>query len=311
MSNEPRTFRVGDATVTKIQELALDAFTPESLYPSAHPDVANAAAREFGPGSYDRTTNMVRQSIHTWLVRTPERTILVDTATGNDKELPGVPALNHLNEPFLDRLAAAGTLPEEVDVVLLTHIHADHVGWNTRLVDGRWVPTFPNATHIFSGRERAYAQALAAGDHSDVAIRQAAGLGRMARLPAAGIFEVSMLPVIEAGLTQEIAVDGGQALDNFRYLPTPGHSIDHAAIEFTSGVERALFWGDVLHHPAQVVQPDLHSVFCEFPDAALRSRRWALDYAADTGALVFTTHFAESSAGRVIREDDGFRWRFA
>src|SRR5215467_10241975 len=131
--------RVGDATVIKIPELALDAGEAGVLYPDQanDPTAAVEETRKLWPGSVDPQTGLLRQSIHAWLVRTPTRVILVDTATGNDKNRPNLPILNHLNEPFLDRLKAAGARPEEVDLVLHTHLHVDHVGWNTSKVDGR------------------------------------------------------------------------------------------------------------------------------------------------------------------------------
>jgi glyoxylase-like metal-dependent hydrolase (beta-lactamase superfamily II) len=198
-----------------------------------------------------------------------------------------------------------------VDLVLHTHLHADHVGWNTSKVDGGWVPTFPNARHIFSGRECAYLAALSASDGSDAAIRAEAKLGRMTHLPLSKVYEDSVRPVIDAGLAREIVVDGTEVVEGFSFFPSPGHSIDHACIRFSSRGEYALFWGDVMHHPLQFMKPDWNSVFCEFPDAALKSRRWAMNHAAETDALVFTTHFAESSAGRVSREGDRFAWHFA
>jgi glyoxylase-like metal-dependent hydrolase (beta-lactamase superfamily II) len=311
-----KAHRVGDATVTKITELALDAAEPGNLYPNQI-DVPAAVeeTRALWPGSVDPRTGLLRQSIHTWLVRTPTRVILVDTATGNDKDRPNLPILDHLDGPFLDRLEAAGARPEEVDLVLLTHLHVDHVGWNTRKVDGRWVPTFPNARYVFSGRERAYLAALSASDGSDAAIRAEAKVGTMPHPPMLGIYEGvyedSIRPVMDAGLAREIVVDGTEAVEGFSFLPIPGHSIDHACIRFTSRGEQAFFWGDVMHHPLQFVRPDWNWVFCEFPDAARESRRWSMIHAAETGALVFTTHFAESSVGRVSREGDRLAWHFA
>jgi glyoxylase-like metal-dependent hydrolase (beta-lactamase superfamily II) len=263
----------------------------------------------------DLRTSLLRQSIHTWLVRTPTQVILVDTGAGNDKDRPNLPLMNHLNEPFLDRLKAAGVRPEDVNLVLHTHLHVDHVGWNTKKVDGRWVPTFPNARYLFSGRERAYLAALSAADGSDAAIRAEAKLGPRPHPPLRGIYEGvyedSVLPVIDAGLAREIVVDGTEVAEDISFLPIPGHSIDHACIRFSSRGEQALFWGDVMHHPLQVVRPDCNSKFCEFPDAARESRRWAMDRAAETNALVFTTHFADSSVGRVSREGDRLAWHFA
>ena len=139
MEQEITIHRVGDATVIKIPELALDGVEAGVLYPDQanDPTAVVEEARKLGPGSVNPLTGLLRQSIHAWLVRTPTRVVLVDTATGNDKDRPGMPNLNHLNGPFLDRLKAAGARPEEVDLVLHTHLHADHVGWNTRKVDGR------------------------------------------------------------------------------------------------------------------------------------------------------------------------------
>ena len=177
------TYRVGDATITKIFEIGLDAVEGEFLFPGIDPASIARERGRFGPGSVDPRTGALRLSIHSWLVRTPERVVLIDTATGNDKERPGAAVLHRLNEPFLDRLRAAGVAPDDVDLVLMTHLHADNVGWNTSLAGDRWVPVFPNALHVFSGRELAYLAALSAGDGSDAAIRDAASLGPMLHPP--------------------------------------------------------------------------------------------------------------------------------
>jgi glyoxylase-like metal-dependent hydrolase (beta-lactamase superfamily II) len=311
-----KAHRVGDATVVKIAELALDTSDPGFFYPGqANVLTAVEETRQLWPGSVDSQTGLLRQSIHAWLVRTPTRTILIDTGAGNDKDRPNVPSFNNLHGPFLDRLKEAGVCPEEVDLVLLTHLHVDHVGWNTRKVDGRWTPTFSNARYIFSGRERAYLAALSASDGSDAAIRAEAKLGAMPHPPLLGIYEGiyedSIRPVIDARLAREIVVDGKEVVEGFSFLPVPGHSIDHACIRFESRGEQALFWGDVMHHPLQFVRPDWNSVFCEFPDSARQSRRWAMNHGAVTNALVFTTHFAESSVGRIAREGERLTWHFA
>lgn len=311
MEREPSIHRVGEATIIRIAELALDGADPAVLYPGSDPAAAQAGRRLSGPGSVDPQTGLLRQSVHAWLVRTQGQLILIDSGTGNGKDRPDMPIFDHLNEPFLERLQEAGAQPEDVDLVLHTHLHVDHVGWNTRKIDGRWSPTFPNAQTIFSGRERAYSAALAAADGSESALCAEAGLGTMLREPARGVYEDSILPVIEAGLAREIVIDGTEVVEGFRFLPSPGHSIDHASISFTSQGEQALFWGDVMHHPLQFAYPDWNSVYCEFPDAAVKSRRWAMAHAADTDALVFTTHFAESSAGRISRDGARFTWHFA
>ncbi len=241
MEDPAAEHRVGDATITKIPELTLDAIPPGYLYPGSDLAVAEAEGRRLDPASIDPQTGLLRLSVHAWLVRTPTRTILVDTGSGNNKTRSGSPAFNQLNEPFLARLKAAGAGPEKVDVVLHTHLHVDHVGWNTHRVDGRWVPTFANARHVLSGRERAYLAALAAGGDAGEAIRAEAKLGQMAGLPDFEFYQDSIAPVIAVGLAREIVVDGTEAETGFSYLSSPGHSIDHACIGFTSQGEHALF----------------------------------------------------------------------
>ncbi|WP_207482792.1 MBL fold metallo-hydrolase [Arenibaculum pallidiluteum] len=310
MATDTRTYRIGDATITRIDELALAAFQFGMLYPGADPEALERHRERFGPGSLDPGTGTFVQSVHSWLVRTPHHTILIDTATGNDKLRPDVPALHRLNEPFLARLAAAGVAPEEVDHVLLTHIHADHVGWNTRLVDGRWVPTFPNATYVFSRIEQSYGESLADGAEPADAVRSDRALGPAVRRPFDRVYDDSVRPVIEAGLARLVEVDGSEVLEGLSFIPTPGHSVDHASIRLVSRGEQALFAGDVMHHPLQVYEPSLNSCFCEFPEAAVRSRARVLEDAAESGATVFTTHFAESSAGRISRNGERFAWQF-
>jgi glyoxylase-like metal-dependent hydrolase (beta-lactamase superfamily II) len=303
-------FRVGNATITKIPELALEVFTPTDLLRQEDPERVRQLASSLPDDEADHAKGLLRLSIHSWLVRTPGRIILIDTGAGNDKVRQTIPVLNQLNEPFIERLRAEGISRTGVTDVLVTHIHADHVGWNTQLEQGEWRPTFPKARHYFSNREMDYNAALARGDDAKVALILAdAGLGAPLHPPAPGVYEDSVAPIIEAGLATTIEVDGSEPVPGFRYIGTPGHSIDHASIMFENGGERAFFWGDVLHHPLQLVANSWNSGFCEFPDAARNARRKALDLAADTGALVFTTHFPGTSVGRVRRDADRYVWQ--
>lgn len=296
MYHTNKIYRVGDITVTKIEEMRLNVAPPSFLYPDWNPQVLEPNLHWLTPSNLDAGTGHLVQSVHSWLVRTPRHTILIDTGSGNDKARPQNLIFHQLSNPYLERLAAAGVQPEDVDFVLHTHLHVDHVGWNTRLIDGRWVPTFPNARHVFSQAEEDYYGSAAS--HNDV------------NVPSLGVYEDSVAPIIESGQAERIANEGGEYLDHFVFHPTRGHSIGHMSIELRSGNARAMFSGDVMHHPLQVIYPEWNSVFCEWQDAARQSRLRVLEQAAEHDLLLFTPHFAESSAGYVSRSGAGFSWRY-
>lgn len=304
-------FHIGETTIEKIHETDLNGLLLGQLMPALDPAV-EARHPDWIPTGTTDSEGHAFMSVHSWLVRHDGRTILIDTGIGNDKSRPGQPAFDQLDTPFLTRLAHAGVEPEDVDTILLTHVHADHVGWNTRLVDGEWVPTFPNAEIICSDLEWRYGAALASGDEAAIAAcREDAGLGEEAvRIPGAGTFDDSMVPLEGRVAIRRIAVDGAEVLPGIRFIPTPGHSICHASIELVSGGMTALFSGDVFHHPVEVRDVDLVSMFCEFPEATRRSRRAFLERAADSDATVFSSHLPRSSAGLIRRQADGFAWSF-
>lgn len=173
------------------------------------------------------------------------------------------------------------------------------------------MPSFPNAAVYCSGLEWQYGAALASGDQAGItAARELAGLGEPIRTPVAGTFDDSMRPLEEAGQVRLIAIDGSEVLPGIRFISTPGHSIDHASIEITSGGQVALFGGDTLHHPVELHDTDLVSCFCEFPGAVGRSRRALLDRAVERDATYFSSHFPRSSVGTVARDGDAYSWTF-
>ncbi len=305
------TFTVGSSLIQKVHELDLDGFTLSQLLPAYNSQTKVHDSHAIPRGTIDADGH-ARLSIHSWLVRHEGLTLLIDTGAGAAKDRPALKVLHQLHPPYLPRLAQAGVEPEEVDFVLLTHLHADHVGWNTRRVDGDWVPTFPNATVICSDREWRYGEALSDGDDAKVAhLREEAGLGEPIRIPTPGVFDDSLRPLEAAGRLKRIAIDGEEVLPGVRFIAAPGHSIDHAAIQIVSGGEAALFGGDILHHPLEIYEPELLSMFCEFPDAARRSRRAVLASAADSQAIYFSSHFPMSSAGRISQGAAGYEWSFS
>ena len=308
MQHLNKIYQIGGATVTRIDEIPLPNVVPSVLYPDLDPGAFEQYGCFLSDASYDCNAGTLTESIHTWLVRFSGYTMLVDTGVGNGKTLPAMPQFGHLDLPYLDRLLAAGVQPEAVDFVLLTHVHMDHVGWNTRFQDGRWLPTFPNARYIFSRTEQRYNASLSG--HTPAPDLPPPRLGKPVRQPAPNVYDQSVAPLIESGLAELIDVGGAEFLAGISFLPTPGHSVDHASIRLRSDGQEALFLGDVMHHPLQVYRSDLRSVYCEFPEASRNSRDWVVSYASENQALCFTSHFAETSAGYVHWGNDGFQWQF-
>jgi len=198
-------------------------FKPDYLNPDWDPAVMEQHRALMIPDCFDEAQGRFIASIHTWVVRTRHHTILVDTCAGNDKARPGFPRFDHQNLPYLQRLAEAGVQPESVDFVLCTHLHADHCGWNTRLLNGRWVPTFPNAKYVFSRKEHEHWSGPAGREGFN-----------------AGVYADSVLPVVEAG--QAMIVDSDAAVgDGLLLHPTPGHSPGHVAVRLQSDGAEGLF----------------------------------------------------------------------
>jgi glyoxylase-like metal-dependent hydrolase (beta-lactamase superfamily II) len=227
-------------------------------------------------------------SIHAFVVETPDRRIVVDTCLGNDKQNRRIPHWNNLQGPFLRDLAEAGYPRESIDTVLCTHLHVDHVGWNTMLVDGRWVPTFPQARYLLGRAEFAHWT----GDH-----------GREDMRP---ILADSVLPVHEAGLVDLVETDHALCPE-VSLVPTFGHTPGHVSVRVASRGEEALITGDFLHHPCQIAHPDWSSTADWDADQAHRTRLRMYRELADRPVLVLGTHFAGATAGRIVRDGEGFR----
>nr|WP_244980518.1 MBL fold metallo-hydrolase [Acetobacter thailandicus] len=293
--NDLQGYTVGDARILKIQDLTLKALSPEQLLP----DWNNATALQAYPDlseTLDASETKVLLSVHSWLVEDRGRKILVDTGVGNNKVRPAALHFDHLQTVWLENLMRTGVRPEDIDFVLLTHLHVDHVGWNTRLKNGIWVPTFPNARYIFSKAEYDFFSNPA----HDSASNKTSFMTRID----------SVDPIVSAGLADQIDVDGSEILEGISFHSTPGHTPHHASLVLKSGMERALFTGDVMHHPIQVRVPEWSAVFDADPQTAIVSRKWALNYAIEHDATVFTSHFPMTSVGRVMTSDQNMSWSF-
>ncbi len=284
--------RIGDVAIRRVEENAGPSFKPAQLYPDWTPEALEKHRSWLVPRCYHERTDRFIMSLHSWVVRTERHTILVDTCVGNDKARSRS-TWDRLSTPWLDRLRATGVQPEEVDFVLCTHLHTDHVGWNTRLENGRWVPTFPNAKYIFHEKEYAAWEA----EH------------RRGANPPGTVFRDNCLPIVEAG--QALLVDDDYALDDTITLtPTPGHAPHHCCVNVHSRGQRAVVTGDMMHHAIQCREPDWSPGVDWDPQQAAVSRRSFLSSLADSDVLLLPIHFPRPTVGLVTADGDRFHYRF-
>jgi glyoxylase-like metal-dependent hydrolase (beta-lactamase superfamily II) len=283
-------WNVGRVNIARIVEIAAIEFPPEAVVGGL--GAQQALALDWMQPHFCNAQGQLILSFHAFLVRTRERTILIDTCFGAGRQLPA-PMFSNLGRQFLDNLAAEGIQPDDIDTVMCTHMHYDHVGWNTREVDGRWVPTFPNARYLYSAADFAMTQSRAeAGDEH------------------AAHFADTILPPASAGLVDYIdTVDGHRLCQEISLFSTPGHSPDHFSVLISSQGQRAVITGDVLHNPVQCAYPGHHPDADEDKELAAVTRRKFLERFADEDVLILGTHFPSPTAGFV--QTAGGAWRFS
>jgi len=283
--------RLGDFEISRIADYEGPSFAPEEFFPDFDPEVLREHADDLGPRLVDPASGKLVFSFHSFLVRTPRHTILIDSCIGNDKERPARPQWHRLHSSYLDDL---GVAPEQIDFVMCTHLHWDHVGWNTRLQNGRWVPTFPNARYVMARREY---------EHWEAAHR------RGDDTPHVAGFEDSVLPVVRSG--QSVLVEDDYAFeDGLWFEPAPGHTPGNVVIHARSRDERGLFVGDVLHHPIQLLKPEWSSRACSDQDMSRNSRTRLIEQHADSDTLVLPAHFPPPTAGHIRRHRATYRFAF-
>ncbi|WP_030743312.1 MBL fold metallo-hydrolase [Streptomyces sp. NRRL F-5135] len=282
------SWTVGDITVHRVDEVLLPPATGPWLLPDATTDVVER--HDWLRPDFADQEGVLRIDSHSFAFVVGGLRVLVDTGIGNGKERAN-PAWHDLRTGFLGRLDAAGFSPDSVDLVILTHLHADHVGWNTREAGGEWVPTFPGARYLTSRVEREF---WATYDMEEA---------------RAQMFRDSVLPVEQAGLLDlvDVPAEGVEITRGLRLLPTPGHTPGHVAVELTSRGETALITGDCVHHPVQLAHPAIGACVDIDPERSEASRRELLRSLADTDTLVLGTHFAPPTAGRVITHEGAYR----
>lgn len=275
-------WRIGEVKISRVVEMEVAGGSRFIL-----PDATRDACRGYRwmvPHFMDDAGNLV-MSIHALVVDTGERRIVVDTCIGNDKER-AIPSWSRLQTSFLADLEAAGYPRHSIDTVLCTHLHVDHVGWNTTLVAGEWVPTFPNARYLLGEAEWRYWNSV---DSSEPVLAD------------------SVRPVVDAGLVDFVATDH-RLCDQVWLEPTPGHTPGHVSVRISSKGADALITGDCIHHPCQMTRTDWCSS-ADYDQAQGRQTREALlERMADSDVLVIGTHFATPTAGYVKRREDGGYW---
>ncbi|CAN5918962.1 MBL fold metallo-hydrolase [soil metagenome] len=281
---------IGDVRVTRIEEQIGPGFPAKDFFPEFEAETFAAETGWLAPSYYQPESGRLMTSLHSWLVRTGKHTILVDSCSGNHKSRPGMPRFDMLDTKYLERLREAGVEPEEIDFVMCTHLHVDHVGWNTRLENGTWVPTFPNAKYVMSRTDH---------DHW-------AAMSKKADTEAYQVntYNDSVLPIVEKNMAEFVSGDHGMC-GCLTLKPSPGHSPGHMRVDLVSRGKRAIFAGDALHNPVQVPLWKWNSRFCEDLDLARRSRHTLLADCVEQGALLMPAHFAPPHAAYIKEGPSG------
>jgi glyoxylase-like metal-dependent hydrolase (beta-lactamase superfamily II) len=281
------TLTAGDFTIHRIIEQETTFLPALDMLPALTPELLaenRSWMQKAGALDANDVTILCFQS---YIVKTPHHTILIDSCIGNDKPRPLRPNWNmKTDDNYMRALAAAGFSVGDIDFVMCTHLHVDHVGWNTRLENGRWVPTFPKARYVFAKSEYEYWQEQNA----------------KAEVPP---FADSVLPVVEAKKAEFVASDFSLG-DHVRILPTPGHTPGHVAFAFGKGKDDAVFAGDLVHSPLQMLYPELSPKFDVDPKQAAATRRSFFERYCDTDTLCCTAHFPSPSTGKIRRKGNGF-----
>lgn len=286
----PPPFNIGSIEVQQVVEMQAPFFGIADFLPTSDSDRVSALKPLFEPWALCPATGKIILAVQTYIVRTSRHIILLDTCVGCDK-FSGIPEwhMRHDNS-WLARMASVGVAPESVDYVFCTHLHGDHVGWNTLLRDGRYVPTFPNAKYIFSKKEIDF-QSTRTEETRKRSYQQ------------------SIVPVLEAGQAQ--LVNSDFALDDEVWLvPTPGHTPGHVAVHLKSAGMEAVMIGDAMHTPLQCIHPEWSSKPDADPIVAAKTRSTLIENCVAQDHLVLTSHFPLPSIGRLAEANTGFEFTF-
>jgi len=287
-------YQFGDIRVSRIEEMLGPMFDPIRFFPDLNTQMFERHASWLYPNHVDPESGRIVASMHSWLIDTGHTKILVDTCLGNHKDRMPYRNWDQLDTPWLRRLEATGVKRTDIDYVCCTHLHVDHVGWNTQLVDGTWVPTFPNARYLFSQAELDHLRhELSALDPDDT-------FGAV----NAKTYEDSVAPILQ----QADLITENQALaqTGIELLLTPGHTPGSMTLRLTSETHPIYFTGDVCHHPIQMLYPEMNSAYCQIPEAAVATRRELLARCDREDALLLPAHFGPPHGCKVRAQESAF-----
>lgn len=281
--------QIGNSTVDKLVDWTGPLIHTEEFFPTANWEDIEAQRSWMEPHFLapkgQGEDGVLDLSLHSYIIKTGGKTILIDTCMGNDKKRSLIPAWVDYNSNYMEKMAGMGVNPEDVDFVMCTHLHVDHVGWNTKLENGKWVPTFPNARYIFHKKEYDAWNARDDNPADD------------------GSWEDSVVPIIEARKADLVSSD--HAIGDTVWLePSYGHTPGHVCVNLKDGADHALFTGDSFHHPFQVAHPECSTAFCLDAAESANTRQRIIEKIADTSTLVMAAHFMEPTIGRVVSNGD-------
>lgn len=289
--------KLGTATLTRVVEWQVD-YLPLALFPQTPPDAWRELAPQFSPTFW--TDEAWRIALQTWVIEADGLTVLVDTGAGNGREREAMPPLHHLDTDFLDVLAEAGVAPESVDVVVNTHLHSDHVGWNTKRDNNSWVPTFPNARYLLPEPDYRYFHPENADKRPEARTEDERARQQLSTI----VWADSIAPIDDAGQVQLWSEDL-EISESLRLRPAPGHSPGSSVLWLDAG-RPAVFVGDLTHSPMQIHRPGDPCAFDEDPVAAAVTRKRVLTEASRRRAPVIPAHYPGHGGATVVARGDAF-----
>ena len=288
---------LGPIRIHRIVEIDRLPVQPDRFFCGISPETVDRAKQILDERFIDPESNEIIVSFHSFVVEADGRRILVDACHGNDKQRTGnIAYANSLHTGYLTNLASAGFKPEDIDIVLCTHLHYDHVGWNTRLENGRWVSTFPNAKYLMTKVDFDHFSRLPEGTPES---------------HHAGAFEDSVLPVVREGRAELLEADHIPGFDlspDVCLEPAPGHTPGSVIVRIRNDFGAAVLSGDVIHHPIQILEPRLYVEGEHDTAQATRTRERLIEDCADTGAILLPAHFPDPTTGRIVRSSGGYRF---